>query len=156
MYHTLNETRGLKLETIVSRCNPEVKLHLIFRLDEMSGRKNLVAESEFLQVSALKIDSGEFFRPHRHILKDLVHSETIAQESWVVISGQIQVTYYDLDDSVIEKRDLFPGDCSITLQGGHRYEAIGESLVYEFKSGPYEGQQRDKVMIPESTHSTLS
>ena len=115
----------------------------------MQGRKNLVEGTEFLQVSSLKIADGESFQAHRHIWKELKVAQTIAQESWVVIAGKIEVTFFDLDDSLISKHELSPGDCSITLQGGHSYTAIGESLVYEFKSGPYEGQANDKVMIAE-------
>jgi len=135
------------LEVIHSKCRENLKLHLIFGIEEMSGRKNLVDEAEFLQVSALKIVSGEFFNAHMHIFKDVKFQETIAQESWVVMLGLIEVTYYDLDGAILAVRELKAGDCSITLQGGHRYEAKLDSLVYEFKSGPYEGQSRDKIMI---------
>jgi hypothetical protein len=140
--------KGLNLlEHVYSKFNNGQLLHLVFRLGEMAGRKNLVNNSEFLQVAALEIGVGEFFNAHKHIKKSVNFPETIAQESWVVISGRILVTFYDLDDSILETKVLCPGDCSITLQGGHKYEAIENSVVYEFKSGPYEGQLRDKLMI---------
>jgi hypothetical protein len=72
----------------------------------------------------------------------------MAQESWVVIKGRVKCILYDLDDSVIAEPILSPGDCSITLKGGHNYESLEEdTLVYEYKTGPYYGQQFDKTFI---------
>ena len=37
---------------------------------------------------------------------------------------------------------------SFTLQGGHNYLILeDDTLVYEFKTGPYEGQEFDKKFI---------
>jgi hypothetical protein len=49
---------------------------------------------------------------------------------------------------VITEEILEPGDISLTLHGGHNYVALEEdTLVYEFKTGPYLGQEKDKVFI---------
>ena len=43
---------------------------------------------------------------------------------------------------------LKQGDASFTLYGGHTYEILeNDTLVYEYKTGPYEGQRLDKEMI---------
>lgn len=43
---------------------------------------------------------------------------------------------------------LKPGDCSITLYGGHNYVSLEEhTLVYEYKTGPYLGQEKDKAFL---------
>ena len=53
-----------------------------------------------------------------------------------------------LDDSIITRSVLGPGDCSITFPGGHNYVILeDETVVYEFKTGPYFGQQLDRVFI---------
>ena len=40
------------------------------------------------------------------------------------------------------------GDASFTLEGGHNYEILEDNtLVYEYKTGPYEGQEFDKIFI---------
>ena len=55
---------------------------------------------------------------------------------------------YDLDDTVIETPILYSGDCSMTFQGGHNYEILEEdTIVYEYKTGPYKGQENDKEFI---------
>ena len=43
-----------------------------------------------------------------------------------------------------------PGDASFTLEGGHTYEILeDDTLVYEYKTGPYEGQKLDKTFLDE-------
>ena len=43
---------------------------------------------------------------------------------------------------------LKPGDASFTLEGGHNYLILEDNtLVYEYKTGPYEGQALDKTFI---------
>ena len=72
--------------------------------------------------------------------------KTIAQESWVVIRGSVKVYYFDTDMNLLETHILKAGDASFTLEGGHNYEILeDDTLVYEYKTGPYEGQAKDKV-----------
>ena len=67
-----------------------------------------------------------------------------------VISGLVKVFFYDLDDALLYTTKLKPGDASITLEGGHTYEILSdETLVYEYKTGPYQGQALDKVFLDE-------
>ena len=62
-----------------------------------------------------------------------------------MIKGKIKVDYYDLDDQLLESFILSEGDCTITLYGGHNYTSLADdTLVYEFKTGPYIGQSNDK------------
>ena len=133
---------------IYSRINPTQILHIITRKrDIQPGRTDLVDADEFIQCAAIRQPNGVTFKPHRHNMN--MRSEVyIPQESWVVISGLVQVTFYDLDNSVLHTDILEPGDCSITLQGGHNYFFMdNDSIVYEYKTGPYRGQAHDKTMI---------
>ena len=88
------------------------------------------------------------FPPHRHITKERTYKEQIAQESWVVISGRVKCILYDIDNTIIATPILEAGDASFTLYGGHTYEILEEdTIVYEYKTGPYEGQKLDKEFI---------
>ena len=132
---------------IYSRINPTELLHIINRKAEIKpGRMDLVEANQFIQVASISQPKGHTFKPHRHITysREEVY---ITQESWIIISGIVKVTFYDLDNTVLHVDVLEPGDCSITLQGGHNYEFIQDGLVYEFKTGPYQGQQKDKEFI---------
>jgi hypothetical protein len=72
----------------------------------------------------------------------------IPQESWVVIRGMVQVEMYDLDNTLLHTDVLEPGDISVTLEGGHNYLIMADdTLVYEYKTGPYKGQEKDKTFI---------
>ena len=56
--------------------------------------------------------------------------------------------FYDLDDTLLVEPILYPGDASFTLEGGHNYEILeDDTLVYEYKTGPYEGQALDKTFL---------
>ena len=96
----------------------------------------------------MKMSEGRTFRPHKHIGMD--RKTTITQESWVIINGSVKAILYDLDDTIIDEVILAAGDCSMTFAGGHNY-VIQESdtIVYEYKTGPYKGKKSDKVLLNE-------
>ena len=114
---------------------------------EFGVRVDLVDPNQILQLSSQRITSGSSFRAHKHLIKAVEISQIKAQESWVVISGRVRVNFFDIDDTLIASIDLGPGDASVTLEGGHSYEALEESTVYEFKTGPYLGVDLDKSFI---------
>ena len=59
-----------------------------------------------------------------------------------------QDLFYDIDNSIIATPILGAGDASFTLYGGHTYEILEEdTIVYEYKTGPYEGQALDKTFL---------
>ena len=88
------------------------------------------------------------FKAHKHIYKQRSYDKQIAQESWVVIKGSVKCILYDLDDTIISTPVLKQGDSSFTLHGGHNYEILEDNtVVYEYKTGPYEGQKLDKTFI---------
>lgn len=133
---------------IYSKIEPTTILHIITRKrDIQTGRVDLVENMEFIQCAAIRQPNGVTYKPHRHIMQTR-NGFYIPQESWVVISGLVQITLYDLDNTVLHTDILEPGDCSITLQGGHNYLFMApDSVVYEFKTGPYWGVINDKEFI---------
>ncbi len=138
------------MRPIYSKIQPKVLLHIINKLDTTSERTDIIPSEEFLQLACLKMSKGKKFKPHKHIYKP-GEETVIAQESWVVVSGRVKVFLYDLDDTILDVDILSPGDCSITLRGGHTYEILEEdTIVYEYKTGPYKGQESDKEFINES------
>ena len=131
-------------------------MHIVNRIDdpeiqalqakEGGGRIDVAPKEEFLQVAVLQMNAGKTFKAHKHI----THEKTtdIAQESWVVLSGSVRAILYDLDDSIIAEETLNAGDLSMTFRGGHNYLATSpNTFVYEFKTGPYLGQELDKTFI---------
>ena len=136
------------MQNIYSKVDTTKLLHVIVRKEEMTkGRSDIIPADNFIQCSMLNLDNGHTFRPHKHIWKERT-CNVIAQESWVVIQGSVRCTFYDIDDTVIEEVVLTSGDSSFTLEGGHNYLILeDDTLVYEYKTGPYEGQENDKRFL---------
>ena len=140
------------MELIYSKVEPDRLLHIIHKSDEFytieeGHRRDVVGEKEFIQLSALNMNEGHTFKPHQHIWKP-GEVQCIAQESWVVIKGSVECHFYDTDGTLLEKPVLKQGDCSVTLGGGHTYLILeDDTLVYEYKTGPYKGQENDNVFL---------
>ena len=139
------------MEQIYSKVQPDKILHTIHRLQDVINRKeqrlDLIDEDQFIQCSSLKMKKGTTFKAHRHIWKS-GKKNSIAQESWCVIIGSVKGFFYDLDNTLLHTTNLYVGDVSFTLEGGHNYEILeNDTIVYEYKTGPYEGQTLDKVFI---------
>ena len=137
------------MHKIYSKVEPNTLLHIIHRKEDfVNSREDIIPAENFLQLATLRMENKKTFRPHKHIWKQPDSEQIIAQESWVVISGKVKCLFYDLDDTLLASPVLEPGDCSVTLQGGHTYEILSDdTLVYEYKTGPYRGQENDKVFL---------
>ena len=106
---------------IYSKKEPDKLLHMVYRFDDIAlkaemSRDDIIPEEHFLQLSSIKLNKNQTFRPHQHIWKESTKKEVIAQESWVVLQGKVKCTFYDLDGKVIDEPILEIGDCSITLE----------------------------------------
>ena len=136
------------MEKIYSKIDPNKLLHVINRVCEIEGRQDVIPAENFIQCATLRMPMGKTFRPHKHITKERIYKNQIAQESWIVIKGRVKCMFFDLDDTLIASPILGPGDASFTLYGGHTYEILEhDTIVYEYKTGPYEGQELDKTFI---------
>ena len=140
------------MELIYSKLNSDKLLHIIHRESDFYNidegfRRDVVGEDEFIQLSALNMQKNHTFKPHQHIYKQ-GEEEVIAQESWVVIKGSVECNLMDTDGTILAKPILHLGDCSVTLGGGHTYVIMeDDTLVYEYKTGPYKGKKLDKVFF---------
>ena len=136
------------MKKIYSKINETKLLHIVVRKNETNpGREDIISEDNFIQCSKLNLTKGTTFKPHKHIWKERTRN-VIAQESWVVLQGSVKCIFYDIDDSILTTEILYFGDASFTLEGGHNYEILEDNtLVYEYKTGPYEGQEFDKTFI---------
>ena len=138
------------MKNYYSKIEKDKLLHIIYRVKDFDHRTDIVPPNNFIQCASLKLQKGKTFKPHRHIKKERLYKEQIAQESWVVIKGSVKCILYDLDDTIIGTPILNAGDASFTLEGGHTYEILeNDTIVYEYKTGPYEGQIFDKEFLNE-------
>ena len=142
------------MKKIYSRVEEGKLLHIINRYDEIESRTDVAPENEFLQLATLKMEKDKTFRPHKHIWKPCQNPQVIAQESWVIIQVSVKAFLYDLDDTLLSEEIISQGDCSMTFEGGHTYEILEDNtVVYEYKTGPYYGQKMDKVFLEDENVS---
>lgn len=139
------------MKKIYSKVQPDLLLHIVFRFRDLNQPRTEIIEADnFLQSAAIRADEGRVFRAHYHIDSEVTHKTKKAQESWVVLSGAIRVKFYDIDNTVIDEACLLERDACFTLHGGHSFLVLEDhTCVLEFKSGPYEGQAKDKIFIDE-------
>jgi hypothetical protein len=137
------------LTKIYSKKDPNNLLHMIVHKSMMAeGRTDLCEPQEFIQCAALRPEKGTTYRPHQHKWNQVGPQLKIAQESWVVVAGLVKVYFYDIDGTLLHTDLLAAGDASFTFEGGHNYEILADNtFVYEYKTGPYLGQEFDKEFI---------
>jgi hypothetical protein len=138
-----------KMLNVYSKIKPELPIFSLIRKQEITNdRQSLTPAHEFLQVAAKRTFLGDFFKPHKHLPCNKVVFST--QESWVIVSGRAKGVFYDIDDKHLTSVILKDGDCAVIYNGGHSLEILeDDTLLYEFKNGPYEGPEKDKEYIGE-------
>ena len=133
---------------IYSKINPELLLHLIFRINEAKEeRLDLTEPKEYLQCAVMLLNKKKF-NAHKHIERLQINERYVTQESFVIIQGRVKCIFYDTSKTIIAEHIIGPGDISITFHGGHNYEILEDNtIIYEFKSGPYLGPVNDRIRI---------
>jgi len=135
------------MEKIYSKISDNNLLHIIIRKQDINKeRVNVSPDAEFLQLAAKRIDADTVYESHYHLFQERISD--ITQEAWVVIDGSIKIYYYDIDKVLLGEAILNSGDCFITFRGGHGMKITKQdTIMYEFKLGPYCGQKKDKEFI---------
>lgn len=135
----VDETDGLVSHIVILLSNENL---------EGSQRFDVVSPTEMLQCALISMSKNQTFLPHVHPMKSGTQPIQNTQEVWVVINGKIQASLYSITGKLIRNVTLNSGDACITLRGGHNYKSLVEgSIVYEFKTGPYQGPDLDKKTI---------
>jgi len=132
---------------IYSKVDPNVLLLIINRAEDITEKRtDLSPSEEYLQVSTKKLTLGTSFAPHKHnFLKRVTE---ITQEAWVFLSGAVEAKFWDIDNSLIHEAILKSGDCAIVYRAGHSFKVLEDNTkLYEVKTGPYYGVEKDKTFI---------
>ena len=139
----------MKPELVFSKVDKELLLLSINRSSHISEKRtDICPDTEYLQVCAKKMSKGDFFVPHKHNLLTRVTTKT--QEGWIILEGKIKARFWDVDDTLIFETSLERGDCAVVFHAGHSFEVLEEgTILYEIKTGPYYGVEKDKTYIKE-------
>jgi len=137
------------VKEIFSKIEPDKLMHLVCLNTDTDERMNVCPTDSLLQLAFLPLKKDQTFKAHKHIDKKTEINGT--SESWIVLRGRVKAILYDIDDTVLEEVELKQGDCSITIcpvGAGHNYLCLEDNtLVAEYKTGPYLGIEQDKVFI---------
>lgn len=130
-----------------SNIDEDCLLFAISKKEEITeNRKDISPENEYLQCASKILSKGDNFHPHRHNILKRETDKT--QEAWVFLSGKIKARFYDIDDTLYLETHLGAGDCAIVFNAGHGFEVVEDNtILYEFKTGPYYGITADKTHI---------
>ena len=134
---------------VYSVVDPDLMLCVINRGDDIgTKRADLSPQDQYLQCATKKLTKGTTFAPHKH--NELIRTTNITQEAWVFLRGRVAAKFWDIDDRLIYETELGEGDAAIVFRGGHSFEVLEEdTILYEFKTGPYYGVEKDKTYIEE-------
>ena len=135
------------MKKIFSKIEPYKLISSIISIDEIgSYRTDISPNTEFLQVSARKLNADVFVKPHKH--KPILRQITITQEAWVIIKGKIKAMIYDIDKNFLQEVIITDGGCIVLYNGGHSLTPLeDDTIFYEIKNGPYYGYEYDKENI---------
>jgi ASC-1-like (ASCH) protein len=111
---------------------------------KIKSREDLTDANKFLQVSFLNLKKQYKVAPHTHLKNS--KKTNISSEAWIVMSGKLKVTFYDIDNSKVFEDILKSGDISILFEGGHSFKPLLKNTkIFEIKNGPYMGPIKEKV-----------
>ena len=136
------------MKKIYSKNNKKKLLHIIFNKTNKKKRINISPVNEFLQACYIPLKKNEHVKKHKHFWKINKKKRRIVQEAWLIFSGKVKVYFYDLDEKLLLTQILNSGDFSITFAGAHKIISLSDNTkIYEFKTGPYEGQKKDLIYL---------
>lgn len=97
------------------------------------------------QVAFMRHPAGHVVEPHTHLFVTREIRQT--QEVLFLRRGRLAIDFYTSGRELVRQTVLEAGDVVILLGGGHGFQALEEVELYECKSGPYLGRERDKAVF---------
>ena len=125
-------------------------------------RNNFTTEGiEFFTPNHFSQQLGYMNRPLGYIIEPHVHNSVsrevhYTKEVLIIKSGKIRVDFYDNSQNYLESHILYKGDIILLAFGGHGFEMLENSEIFEIKQGPYAGDMdktrfesvpKDKIKI---------
>lgn len=98
--------------------------------------------SSSLEMGYMSHPAGYKIIPHKH--PPYLRQTETTQEVLFLKSGRLKVNFFSNFDIYVGNAELNRGDWIILLNGGHGFEAIEPSVLFEIKNGPY-AFDKDKV-----------
>ena len=100
---------------------------------------------EFFTPNSYSQQLGYISRPSGHIIEPHVHNAVVRQvhytkEVLFIRRGKMRVDFYCEQQHFLESRVLESGDVILLARGGHGFEMLEPTEMFEVKQGPYSGE----------------
>lgn len=114
--------------------------------EDRRGVSFFTEAKEPLQLAFMRHEVGAVVPAHKHILNPRHVEQT--QEVLFVVEGAYELTLLTSDGQFVSRGVLEVGDLVMLLSGGHQLVALRSwAAIYEVKTGPYYGRERDKELL---------
>lgn len=90
------------------------------------------------QMAFMHHDKGHVILPHVH--NEVKREVLFTKEVLVIKRGKLRCDFYTDDHEYIKSIILESGDVILLASGGHGFECLEETEMYEIKQGPYAGE----------------
>jgi Mannose-6-phosphate isomerase len=135
------------MRTIEAICQNQVPLAYVVRADATETTTSFFtgADATF-QAGFVVYPAGGAVVPHVHL--PVVRTVVGTSEVLMVRQGRCIVDVYGEDRSLIASRELTAGDLVIFVGCGHGFRMIEDTVLFEIKQGPYNGQSERERLDP--------
>ena len=123
--------------------NDEQIISIIVRNDYKKDGISFFTPNEFSQQLAyMHHPAGHVIIPHVHnkIKREVYYTKEVL----IIKKGKMRCDFYTEDKEYLESVIVNSGDVILLASGGHRFECIEETEMFEVKQGPY-GGENDKT-----------
>ena len=118
---------------------------IVFDINNYKDEKSFLTDSEDeIQLGIFNLEKNNEIARHYHPKQIRKIEKTT--EVIILISGQIEVSLFDLKNELIENIKLDEGKIIIFIQGGHSLKILEDSKFIEVKQGPYD-LEIDKIIF---------
>jgi hypothetical protein len=114
-------------------------LAIIIRHDYSNQGITFFTPDDFSQQLAyMNHPKGKTIDPHVH--NRVMREVHLTQEVLAIRRGKLRVDFYNDEKEYLESTILNGGDVILLASGGHGFEMLEDTEMYEVKQGPYAGE----------------
>ena len=118
-------------------------LAIVVRKDfDKKGITFITPDDYSQQVAYMHHPAGHVIMPHIH--KIVKREIFYTKEVLIVKKGKLRCDFYSEKKEYIKSVNISEGDVILLVSGGHGFECLEETEMYEVKQGPYAGDN-DKI-----------
>jgi hypothetical protein len=111
-------------------------LAIIVKAEYQNSGINFITPQNFSQqLGYMFREKGYQIAPHIHRkIKREIHN---TQEVLILKKGKVKINFYNDEKLFLESAIIQTGDIVLLASGGHGFEMIEDSEIFEVKQGPY-------------------